>query len=503
MGWSLVVGGAGALFFYVIFGAVNGTGFPPIDNCWPGVSLAAAMYIFALLFPVGVNMCLLAVGPSDANFIRVLCWVGDVLILVCVNGGCLACVSIAVAPGNLVLKGFMLLLFFPITCVLFWAAVMIRPTLSCKGSKTEWAARKKLRRLWLCIRIIFLIVGITFLVCTGLMLISLAAMHTSGIMDWIDEYRANRTLTDFQGIDVGAELVGSAHMLEYFDNIGILMGGWAAIGTSCILAGALPTPRRRGLMVRKLSKLVSSGAMEQDRAATISSLIAGRDPVRTLRDGKEAFRVLPIDALKESDIAPGANLASAAEETKALQLRTLKADLGGCDGFFSHSWRDDGVKKFAKLTEWSRQFEGQKYRLPNIWLDKACIDQTRIDESLAALPIFLQGCVELLVVTGPTYFSRLWCVMELYTFLHVGGRAKDVLLMDIDDDKEGSQEERLRAAIARFDAGKAQCFLPNDRERLLGVIEAGYGDLGAFNVEVRRLLMSSAVGAGLKGSVTV
>ena len=244
-------------------------------------------------------------------------------------------------------------------------------------------------------------------------------------------------------------------------------------------------------MVRKISTLISSGSMEQDRAATISSLIAGKDPVRTLRDGKDAFRVLPFYALKESDLAPGADLASAAEETKALQGRTRKAELGECDGFFSHSWRDDGVKKFAKLTEWSRQFEGQKYRLPNIWLDKACIDQTRIDESLAALPIFLQGCVELLVVTGPTYFSRLWCVMELYTFLHVGGRAKDVLLMDIDDDKEGSQEERLRAAVDRFDAGKAQCFLPNDRERLLGVIEAGFGDLGAFNVEVRRLLMSS------------
>ena len=192
-------------------------------------------------------------------------------------------------------------------------------------------------------------------------------------------------------------------------------------------------------MVRKISTLISSGSMEQDRAATISSLIAGKDPVRTLRDGKDAFRVLPFYALKESDLAPGADLASAAEETKALQGRTRKAELGECDGFFSHSWRDDGVKKFAKLTEWSRQFEGQKYRLPNIWLDKACIDQTRIDESLAALPIFLQGCVELLVVTGPTYFSRLWCVMELYTFLHVGGRAKDVLLMDIDDDKEGAR----------------------------------------------------------------
>ena len=34
---------------------------------------------------------------------------------------------------------------------------------------------------------------------------------------------------------------------------------------------------------------------------------------------------------------------------------------------------------------------GQKYCLPNIWLDKACIDQTRIDESLAALPIFCKA----------------------------------------------------------------------------------------------------------------
>ena len=34
------------------------------------------------------------------------------------------------------------------------------------------------------------------------------------------------------------------------------------------------------------------------------------------------------------------------------------------------------------------------------------------------------------------------------------------------------------------------------------MIEAGYGDLGAFNVEVRRLLMSGAAGAGLARSAT-
>ena len=113
-------------------------------------------------------------------------------------------------------------------------------------------------------------------------------------------------------------------MLEYFDNIGILMGGWAAIGTSCILAGALPTPRRRGLMVRKLSKLVSSGAMEQDRARPYRRSSPAGTPCVLYVTARRPSMLL-IDALKESDIAPGADLASAAEETKALQLRTLKA----------------------------------------------------------------------------------------------------------------------------------------------------------------------------------
>ena len=48
--------------------------------------------------------------------------------------------------------------------------------------------------------------------------------------------------------------------------------------------------------------------------------------------------------------------------------------------------------------------------------DKACIDQGNIQQSLACLPVFLAGCQTLLVVAGPTYCSRLWCVMELFTF---------------------------------------------------------------------------------------
>ena len=46
-------------------------------------------------------------------------------------------------------------------------------------------------------------------------------------------------------------------------------------------------------------------------------------------------------------------------------------------------------------------------------------DQNNIEQSLACLPVFLAGCQKLLIVAGPTYTSRLWCVMEIFTFLHI------------------------------------------------------------------------------------
>ena len=52
-------------------------------------------------------------------------------------------------------------------------------------------------------------------------------------------------------------------------------------------------------------------------------------------------------------------------------------------------------------------------------LAQACIDQSNIAASLPCLPIFLSGCKELLVIAGETYTSRLWCVIELFTFLKV------------------------------------------------------------------------------------
>ena len=43
----------------------------------------------------------------------------------------------------------------------------------------------------------------------------------------------------------------------------------------------------------------------------------------------------------------------------------------------------------------------------------------------------------------------------------------------------------LYASFATFDAEKATCYMPEDRSRLLGVIESGYGSLDEFNIAVR------------------
>ena len=70
------------------------------------------------------------------------------------------------------------------------------------------------------------------------------------------------------------------------------------------------------------------------------------------------------------------------------------------------------------------------------------------------------------------------------------GGAKDRielrLIANRDLDQAEAQKE-LAAQLACFDAAKAQCFKKEDRQRLLAVIEAGFGDFKGFNKYVRNV----------------
>ena len=84
-----------------------------------------------------------------------------------------------------------------------------------------------------------------------------------------------------------------------------------------------------------------------------------------------------------------------------------ECELGDCDAFVSHSWKDDGVLKWAALTRWCEEFELAYGRTPRFWLDKRCSDQSDIAADLRCLPIFLSGCNNLVIFSGESYTSRL------------------------------------------------------------------------------------------------
>ena len=120
-----------------------------------------------------------------------------------------------------------------------------------------------------------------------------------------------------------------------------------------------------------------------------------------------------------------------------------------------------------------------------------CIDQgdpVKKQKGINCLPIFLTGCQRLLIVAGPTYCSRLWCVMEIFTFMRMGGTQERIevnMITHKDHTHPAAAKKELKKQFATFDAAKAECFLPKDKHRLLAVVEAGFGDFEEFNVKVR------------------
>ena len=70
--------------------------------------------------------------------------------------------------------------------------------------------------------------------------------------------------------------------------------------------------------------------------------------------------------------------------------------------------------------------------------------------------------------------------MELFVFIRMGGARERILVVEISSE--------AGAALAKFDAARARCFLQKDRQHLLAVMEAGFGDLRPFNKVVRTIL---------------
>ena len=111
-------------------------------------------------------------------------------------------------------------------------------------------------------------------------------------------------------------------------------------------------------------------------------------------------------------------------------------------------------------------------REPIIWFDKVCVDQNNIQDTLTCLPVFLSGCKRLLILCGPTYLNRLWCLMELFVFMSMGGSVDKMTFCFVDDSLQQGGSRDWISRFENFDVGNADCYDLVQRDQLLGIIGA-------------------------------
>lgn len=402
----------------------------PID------SVVDSNYMAGLIAP-GVFLLFLGILPTDSRAIRIAC---ATFILMMTGLGPLALIS-AWTGGLPAFLGYS------------WGAswtllgcVMVT-TLRCEAVEPRTA----LRRLWLLARL----ASITHGLPTVCFLLIMLARNP----DWFEEHP---------------------------DDAGGLFGSFMSL-----ICASVATPATRGRVHRFLGRGLGGQGTEAEEAALVAALIGGADPTAALSNAAALFRALPATQLRKRDLS---NEEERAEGLPSLNERTIEVALGEVTCFLSHSWSDEATApgaKYAALRAWVDDYEVTHKKEPTLWLDKACISQDNIRQSLACLPIFLAGCQQLVALVGPTYTRRLWCVLELFAFLHMGGSVDRIEVLPISGEHDGVAALRMLSyQIASFDASKAKCLFDKDRQRILAVIESGFGDFKLGNHVVRNVLTS-------------
>ena len=245
-------------------------------------------------------------------------------------------------------------------------------------------------------------------------------------------------------------------------------------------------PTRR----RTIAFLMSRGDAKVQVAAGITAALSNSNEASTSlkNDAKVAFRYVTLgDGGVTFD-----DLFSNRPDAEVF-AKSHHATMGDVDVFMSHSWSDDPHAKWAALQRWRADFKRRgSGREPRLWIDKCCLNQKNIDAALKSLPIFLSGTHKLLILLGPTWLDRLWCVLELFTFVVMGGTPDRIELIvvnatEIDVETGGGSDAapvaQMPQQLQTFDVRQAQCTGDNNVAKIMQIIESS-GTLEDFNSRV-------------------
>ncbi|KAG8460936.1 hypothetical protein KFE25_010687 [Diacronema lutheri] len=152
------------------------------------------------------------------------------------------------------------------------------------------------------------------------------------------------------------------------------------------------------------------------------------------------------------------------------------------DAYVVHSFYDSMDLKAAALEGWAQRWEARHGRPPTVFMDVLCADPSlRPWEHLQHMPAYLAKSKSLLILAGPTLTDRLWCMMELYTWLCVGGSLQHVHVLPLSTDEAACQK-----AIASFDTFAvmyARTSSDEDMQRLVLAVEIAR--ISRFNDAIR------------------
>ena len=81
----------------------------------------------------------------------------------------------------------------------------------------------------------------------------------------------------------------------------------------------------------------------------------------------------------------------------------------------------------------------------------------------------------------------LWCAIELFAFIQMGGTADRIVIRLIAEDPV------IATRMLSFSVDTAECSFDSDRQMLLAVIESCFGQLSAFDKQMRRLVQERVV----------
>ena len=173
-----------------------------------------------------------------------------------------------------------------------------------------------------------------------------------------------------------------------------------------------------------------------------------------------------------------------ADESSDLHERArehlIQCALGECDAFVSHAHVDEHYhpgEKYAALKAWGEEHKAP----PLVWVDGICLTTRDVSRTLPLLPIFVVSCKQFLALAGSRYTSRLWTVMEMFTFVQSGfNPAGSLRVLPLGRVSPAS-------LLTTFDVRNATCAVARDYDALIAIVEASFGDLRAFNRVMRTL----------------